>query len=103
MAWPSKGTKKLVIDGETYLWHYDAHCPFCSNDVFTVGQAGKRFVLYIDPFPWAFEMRPALVVKAARWALEKGWRAEAGPTQAMAWNEEIHDFEWLPEGCRHKP
>ncbi|RZB33357.1 MAG: hypothetical protein SRB1_01185 [Desulfobacteraceae bacterium Eth-SRB1] len=101
MAWPKKGTRKLVIHGEEYLWHYDAHCPFCSNDVFTIGQAEKRFVLYIDPFPWEFEMRPATVVKAVTWALSNGWSCEAGPTRAMAWNQEAQDFAWLPDDERH--
>jgi len=102
MAWPKKGTRKLVIDGEEYLWHYDAHCPLCSTDVFTIGQAGKRFVLYIDPYPWEFEMRPASVAKAVRWALNNGWNSASGPTRALFWNEAIHDFEWLPDGERHE-
>lgn len=102
MAWPKKGTRKLVIDGEAYLWHYDAHCPLCSTDVFTIGQAGKPFVLYIDPYPWEFEMRPATVAKAARWALNNGWNPATGPTRALFWNEATHDFEWLPDGERHK-
>ena len=102
MAWPRKGTRKLVVDEEEYLWHYDAHCPLCSTDVFTIGQEGGRFVLYIDPFPWGFEFRPASVVKGIRWALRNGWTAESGPSRAIVWNDAAQDFEWLPEGKRHQ-
>ena len=101
MAWPKKGTRELSIDGKKYLWHYAAHCPLCSSDVFTIGQAGKRFVLFIDPYPWGFELRPSSVVAAIKWALNKGWSSEFGPTRAMAWNDENQEFEWLPDGERH--
>jgi hypothetical protein len=101
MAWPKKGTRKLVIDNKNYLWHYNAHCPLCGSDFFTVGRAGKRFVLFIDPNPWGFELRPASVVAAIRWALNKGWSPESGPNRAMAWNDKSQEFEWLPNGERH--
>jgi hypothetical protein len=101
MAWPKKGTRKLVIDGVKYLWHYDGHCPLCSSQVFTIGREGERFVLFIDPYPWGFELRPASVVKAVRWALSQGWTSKSGPTRAMAWNDQKQEFEWLPEGERH--
>ena len=101
MAWPKKGTRKLVVDGNDYLWHYNGHCPLCSSDVFTIGQAGDKFVLYIDPFPWEFELRPASVVTAIQWALNKGWTSEFGPTRAMAWNDSSHKFQWLLDGERH--
>jgi hypothetical protein len=101
MAWPKKGTRELVIDNQNYLWHYDAHCPLCSTKVFTIGRPGQRFVLFIDPYPWGFELKPASVVSATRWALEKGWTPESGPTRAMAWSDKKQEFEWLADGQRH--
>ena len=101
MAWPKKGTRELVINNQKYLWHYDGHCPLCSSKVFTIGRAEKRFVLFIDPFPWGFELRPASVVSAIKWALDRGWSPESGPTRAMAWNDKTQEFEWLAEGKRH--
>ncbi|MCW1885640.1 hypothetical protein OKA04_12950 [Luteolibacter flavescens] len=89
------------MDGSTFLWHYSAHCPLCSADVFTVGREGQPFVLFIDPRPWEFEIRPASVVAAIRWALAEGWTPEKGPTRAMAHNDMTHQFEWLPDGERH--
>lgn len=101
MAWPSKGTRKITIDGVEYLWHYSGHCPSCSNDVFTIGLAGKPYVLYIDPFPWSFEIKPSSMAKAVRWAVYKGWTPEKGPTRAMSFDDDKKDYVWLPDGKRH--
>lgn len=101
MTWPKKGTRELTIKSEKYLWHYNGHCPLCSSDIFTIGKSGKPFVLYIDPLPWGFELRPSSVVNAINWAVDKGWSPESGPTRAMAWNDRTQKFEWLPHGKRH--
>lgn len=101
MAWPKKGTRPLVVDGAHFLWHYAAHCPMCSSDVFTVGRESQPFVLFIDPTPWDFQIRPASVVAAIKWAVKEGWSPEAGPTRAMAYNDSTRQFEWLPDGARH--
>ena len=90
-----------MVDGNDFLWHYDACCPLCSDDVFTVGREGTRFFLFIDPFPWGFEFRPKTVVGAIWWALAEGWTPDRGPARAMSWNDAREQFEWLPEGKRH--
>ena len=90
------------MDGEDFVWHYDAHCPWCSNDVFTAGRQGQPHVLFIDPFPWGFELRPKSVAEAIRWAFRQGWTPEAGPTRSMAFNDDTSEFEWLADGQRHR-
>lgn len=101
MAWPKKGTRKISVDGVVYLWHYAAHCPLCSDDVFTVGLAGRPYVLFIDPFPWHFRLTPAAVAAAIRWATDHGWTPDKGPTRAMARDGSTGRFVWLPAGQRH--
>jgi hypothetical protein len=101
MAWPRRGTRKIVIDAEDFLWHYDACCPWCSNDVFTAGKAGVPYVLFIDPFPWGAEFRPRFIAAAIRWARQGGWSAESGPTRALALNDATQQFQWLEPGQRH--
>ncbi len=101
MAWPKRGTRKIVVDQEEFVWHYDAHCPYCSDDVFTAGKEGAPFVLFIDPLAWAFEIRPRSVAAAIRWARKGGWSAEEGPTQAIALNHKTDEFQWLAPGQRH--
>jgi hypothetical protein len=103
MAWPKRGTRKIVVDGEDFFWHYDACCPWCSDDVFTAGKSGAPYVLFIDPFPFApaFELGPRAVAEAIRWARANGWTAESGPTRALSLNEQTAQFEWLAEGQRH--
>jgi hypothetical protein len=101
MAWPKKGTRKITVDGVNLLWHYSGHCPLCSDDVLTVGIPGKPYVLYIDPFPWNFDLTPSSVANAVRWAMINGWTPDNGPTKAMTLDTEKKAFKWLPEGRRH--
>ena len=101
MAWPKKGTRKITVNGVNYLWHYSGRCPCCSDDVFTVGIAGKPYVLYIDPFPWNFEIKPSSMADAIRWAINNGWTADEGPTKAMSLDDNTKEFLWLPDGGRH--
>ncbi len=100
MAWPKRGTRKIVVDGESFAWHYDACCPWCSDKVMTAGKEGERYFLHIDPYPHAMEMGPKPVAEAIRWAKAAGWTAEGGPTRAVAMDE-AEKFEWLAEGQRH--
>ncbi len=101
MAWPKKGTRKIVVDQEEFLWHYDACCPTCSNDVFTAGKAGEPYVLFIDPYPWAVEIGPGYVAKAIRWAKMQGWSALKGPTRALSFDSDTEEFFWLQNDQRH--
>jgi hypothetical protein len=100
MPWPKKGTRKIIVDGVEYLWHYSAHCPMCSDDVFTVGIQGNPYVLFIDPFPYNFELKPSCVANAIRWATNNGWTPNKGPTRAMSMDSDSN-FIWLSEGERH--
>lgn len=101
MAWPKKGTRKITVDGVNYLWHYAAHCPLCSDDVFTIGIAGKPHVLFVDPFPWSFELKPSSIASAIRWAINNGWTPLKGPTRAMSLDESSQEFVWLSGEKRH--
>ncbi|WP_157496531.1 hypothetical protein [Hahella ganghwensis] len=101
MTWPKRGTRKIVIEGDEFLWHYDACCPWCSDDVFTAGKSGKPFVLFIDPFPYAVEIGPGYVTKAIKWAQSQGWSPETGGTKAMSIDSNSQEFFWLDEGERH--
>ena len=101
MAWPKKGTRKIVIDGVDFLWHYDACCPWCSDDVFTAGKSGDPYVLFIDPFPYAAEIGPGYVAKSIKWALKHGWSSSAGANKSMSLNSETNEFYWLNTEERH--
>jgi len=101
MAWPKRGTRRIVVDGEEFAWHYDVHCVFCSDDVMTAGKQGAPYFLFIDPYSWSVEVRPRSVAAAIRWARATGWTAERGPTKAMAFDDKSQDFRWLAENQRH--
>ena len=101
MTWPKRGTRKIVVDGKEYLWHYDACCPWCSDDVFTAGNSGKPFVLFIDSFPYAAEIRPRFIARSIKWAVSEGWSPERGPTKALSIDSNTEQYFWLEEGVRH--
>ena len=101
MAWPQKATRKIVIDGVPYLWHFSGHCVLCSEAVITIGRDGDRFFLFVDPFPHGLEFRPAAIASAIRWALDNGWSSRAGPTRGMGFDDILEKNVWLPDGVRH--
>ncbi len=101
MAWPKRGTRNIVVDDIEYLWHYDAHCIWCSDDVFTVGQQGKPFVLYIDSYAFGEEIRPKNIANAIKWAVLNEWNPTTGPNKSMSYDQDKDKFYWLPDGVKH--
>ncbi len=99
MAWPKRGTRKLIIDGVDWLYHYDAHCMFCSADSVTVGRLGHTHYLYLDTFSQHFDHAPRHIVSSIRWATLNGWSPATGPDRALTATED--GFQWLPQGHRH--
>jgi len=61
----------------------------------------EKYVLFIDPYPWDFEITPSSILKAITWALDHGWSPAEGPTKNMAYSKEINDFIWLPGGVKY--
>jgi hypothetical protein len=99
MAWPRKGTRKLVIDQAEWLCHYDAHCALCSGDCVTVGRRGQPHYLFLDTFSYYFQHTPRHIVDSIRWALVAGWSPKSGPDRGITVTED--GFAWLPPGHRH--
>ncbi len=100
MAWPSKHTRKLDIDGVTYLWHLSGHCLYCSNTAITIGRSSDRFHLSLDPYVHDQEIRPGAIAVVIRWALKNGWSPSSGPSRAVAFDSATQSHVWLPEGSR---
>lgn len=99
MAWPKKGTRKIVIDGELWLWHYSGHCYLCSGSTVTVGRAGFPRYLYLDNWARDFEHAPRHIAASIRWALAQNWSTRTGPDRGLRATGQ--SFEWLPDGHRH--
>ncbi len=95
MAWPKKGTRRIVVNREVWLWHYSGR----RNDVVTVGRKGCPHYLFLDTFAWNFEHTPSHVAASIRWALAQKWSPLHGPDRGIFANDE--GFQWLPEGQRH--
>ncbi|CAB1076853.1 hypothetical protein D1AOALGA4SA_4650 [Olavius algarvensis Delta 1 endosymbiont] len=57
--------------------------------------------MFIDPFPWSFEIKPSSIASAIRWASNNGWTPDKGMTRAMSLDDKIEKFVWLSDGQRH--
>ncbi|MGE0328632.1 MAG: hypothetical protein AB7S68_40330 [Polyangiaceae bacterium] len=95
MAWPKKGTRKLVVDGVEFMWHRKECCECTAGVPFLMGKSGGRYVLRVEVID--LEIRPRDYARAMRWALANGWSAEAGPDRRLRFNDETETFEWIPD------
>lgn len=84
MAWPKKGTRKLVIDGTTWLWRHRPYDQSTGLAPATIGRAECCYYLYLDASSRYFENTPRHAAMAIRWALENGWCAEVGPSRVIS-------------------
>lgn len=98
MAWPRKGTRSIVVDGETFAWHIPSGRVGWADDRVTVGRAGSPHVLHLDPLSWDGVPRPSMIAAAIRWATSKGWSPEQGPTRNAAFAKRHDRFVFLPDG-----
>ena len=94
MSIPKKGTRKIVVDGEPFLWlirrkaTYSQECEFCGNLHVAIEHAEKRgsvLVIISDrPHPQGLtatnEVKPVTPSDAAQWirqAVQLGWKPRA--------------------------
>jgi hypothetical protein len=94
-----KTLRRIVVDGQPFQWLL----PWNSLEFGTVHLsvfAEKRTQpLRIDPYPWNFEIRPATIANAIRFALRNGWTpAVPGPDFHIAFHE--GEFIVLPPGIK---
>lgn len=98
MAWPAKGTREIVVDGEAFLWHLPSGRVGWADDRVTVGRAGSPHVLHLDQNSWNGVPLPAMIAAAIRWATNDGWTPERGPSRNAAFAEQHDRFVFLPHG-----
>ena len=101
MTWPKKNTRTITADGQQFLWHLSGNRLDGKETVITVGKNGQKYLLFIDPYPWDFDITPSNISKAVSWALGQGWAPASGPTKNMAYSKRRKTFVWLPKGIRY--
>lgn len=95
MTWPRKGTRTIIVDGVSFLWHVEDGRVGWGDAPITVGRERAKFVLHLDSLSWDGTPKPSIVADAIRWAVSKGWTPEAGPTR-RATRVEPGRFVFLP-------
>src|SRR5262245_57350149 len=101
MAVRKKGSRRIVVDGVTYLWRFpprptssqDDYWPGCHVTVQREGCKGSVLVIYFPQFlpnlakacgDPVVPVLPSQVARAIRAAVRAGWRAEVqGPQFAI--------------------
>ena len=78
MSFPKKYTRKIVVEGITYLWHMSQNSLEGRATHITIAQetAPNQF-LHVDPFAAVFEgveIRPRTIRRIILWALKNGWQ-----------------------------
>ena len=101
MAWPKKNTRKITVNGIEFLWHLSKNSIDSKETLITAGSQHDRFFLFIDPYPWEFEIKPAHISAAVEWASKQGWNPETGPSKYLAFSAKAQKFVWLPDGIKH--
>jgi len=81
-----------------FLWHLSGNFVDAKEIVITAGSRHGKFFLFIDPYPWEFEIRPVNIEAAVKWALNEGWTTDKGPNRNMAFSAKKRNFIWLPDG-----
>ena len=100
MSWSKKHTRAITVEGQKFIWHLSGNRLDGKDVLLTVGKEKDRYFLFIDPYPWDFEITPANIATAIKWALQQGWTPEKGPSKNMVWSAGKNSFVWLPEGIR---
>ncbi len=100
MTWPKKHTRRLRFNDREWLWHVSGGEIWAETPI-TVGTEAGRYVFHIDPYAHDFEITPAMIRRAIKWALSEGWSPENGPIRSMAYSTETESFYWLPKGMRY--
>jgi hypothetical protein len=79
MTWAKRGTRRIQIRGNTYLWKL--RNPELST-VATVGTHDGRYVLFVDIIDADGDLGAftPVVRKAVEWALDRGWSPDGGPS-----------------------
>ncbi|MEO0473626.1 MAG: hypothetical protein AAF206_28705 [Bacteroidota bacterium] len=74
----SKTTKRNIsVDGRTYTWTLKGNRIDGDEQMIRVHEGrNTKSILYIDPYPWDFEIRPQAIVGAIRFALKQGWKPQ---------------------------
>ena len=73
MAWPKKNTRKVVVDGDVYQWHW--HPDKVLYSWIVIGkQSADGQLLFLDPY-W-LSATPGQICQAISFALASGWEPQ---------------------------
>ena len=96
--------RKITVDAKEYIWTLQGNrIDGAAQSIKVHDGPHTKSLLYIDPYPWEFEVRPKVIAEAIRFALKHGWKPQETDGE-LAISMEAGTFLVLPEGVefRHK-
>ena len=92
--------RKIHLDGIEYEWCIRGNDLYTASvkyiTIYKPGAGGRP--VYLDPYPWSLEIRPATVKKAIIFAKENGWNPEEkGKPLFLGYVDDA--FTVLPDGA----
>ena len=90
-----------MVDDETYFWHLNHNSidTAVPSHITIQKSTGKGQILFLDPYPWSFEIRPKTIENGILWSLKNGWNPEStGPPFYVGYRKDR--FILLPPGAK---
>lgn len=86
MAFPKKNNRRLVIEGETYVWHLKGRDAWMDSKHIAIrhSQFPQGQLLLLDFYAHDFEIRPQTVREAIEFASANGWEPRRCSEQTMS-------------------
>ncbi len=73
-----KSLRKIEVDDRSYIWVLEGNEIFSSERWIIITLSGTNYSkLYIDPYNYDFEIRPANIALAIKAARKMGWKPES--------------------------
>ena len=77
MTFAKKGTRKISVRGEPYLWHLNPKFETQSHWIVIQHRQHNRQLLCLNTYSQDLAIRPESVARAIEFALSNGWEAKA--------------------------
>lgn len=90
----------MTFKGQEYTWCIRGNSLGLKESHVTVYKEGANGqILYLDPYPWEFEIGPKSVIEGIEYAIQHNWKPGVkGAPMYLGYSED--GFIVLPEGMR---
>ena len=74
MTFPKRDTREITINDIRYVWHLNGNDIWHDSHITIRHASIAGQILYLDPMPWDFAIRPRTIREGILWALQNNWQ-----------------------------